>query len=145
LAGETDDPFTPVVFEIAKRKILEGGGLQQGPLKLLSARRRALSVRSALSTPLALPRGGLPTRALRALALTTGTRRTRGLWSGYVPRIEISGGTRSGFPNDLADRDRLAIPGYTLLDFVLVHIIILVSVLVLAMDEENGEPLPDSP
>jgi len=139
------------VFEIAKRKILEGGGLQQGPLKLLSARRSALSVRSALSTPLALPRGGLPTRALRALALTTlttlttGTRRTRGLWSRYVPRIGISGGARSGFPNDLADRDRLAIPGYTLLDFVLVHIIILVSVLVLAMDEENGEPLPDSP
>jgi hypothetical protein len=117
------------VLETAKRKIFEGGALQWRSLKFLTARRGALSVRSAPSITVALARSALPARALWALTLTTGTRGQR---RRDVTRcVKISGRRRSGFPYDLADRDRLGLAGYVLFAFVLVHALVLVGALVL--------------
>jgi len=45
--------------------------------------------------------------------------------------VGISGGAWSGFPNDLADRDRLGLAGDVLFQFVLGHAFVRVHALVL--------------
>jgi hypothetical protein len=115
------------VFESPKRQILEGGALQRRPLKFFSARRGALSVRSALSATLVLACCVLPARSFGALTLTTGTRSPR---RGLIT-FGVCSGARPGFPHDFPDRDRLALAGYVLLMFVLVHALVLIRAVVL--------------